>query len=77
MGNYLKMLFNPFNTCCEICGEPRGKKVHRKCSRILQKRHNAELAKRINDAAKEYELKNSMDISRRIRITGRDKEYYS
>lgn len=32
------MLMSSTFNICEICGEPRNKRIHKKCSRILQKR---------------------------------------
>ena len=32
------MLMSRTFNICEVCGEPRNKRVHSKCSRILQKR---------------------------------------
>lgn len=34
------MIFNPNYHTCGICGKPRAKGNHRKCSRILQKQRN-------------------------------------
>lgn len=36
------MILNPNYRTCEICGKPRAKGNHNKCSRTLQKQRNEE-----------------------------------
>lgn len=68
------MLLNPMAHKCEICGLPRANGNHRKCSRILQRRYNPELNKRINDGIRVDDLKVSLQRDLSVRIRGRTKE---
>lgn len=54
---------------CKVCGELKSKRIHRRCSKIMQKQYNEEEAKRITKAQKEYEYKRilSNDLNTRIR----------
>lgn len=65
------MLLNRQPCVCEICGEPRSKRIHSKCSRILQKRHNPEEWAKINKAIKEDDFHSSLKRQLRVRINGR------
>lgn len=68
------MLLNPMAGVCEICGELRSKRVHRKCSRELQRRHNPELNAKINAGIRADDLKVSMQRELSVRIRGRTKK---
>ncbi len=67
------MLLNPNAHLCEICGEPRSKRVHRKCSRILQQQYDPKMNKRINTAILLDDMKDSMQRELSVRIRGRTK----
>ena len=56
---------------CEICGELRSKRVHAKCSKILQQRHNPEEWAKINKLVKQDEFHDSLRRQLRVRINGR------
>lgn len=62
------MLLNREYAVCEICGEPRSKRVHRKCSRILQKRYNAEEYKKILEQQAKDDLAESVKRHLNARI---------
>ena len=68
------MLLNRFDCLCEICGEPRNKRVHSKCSRLLQQRYDPVLSGKINAAVRKDELIVSMRKAMSVRINGRTKE---
>ncbi|WAK45005.1 hypothetical protein Fifi067_00085 [Erwinia phage Fifi067] len=68
------MLLNREYAVCEICGEPRSKRVHRKCSRILQRRYDPIQQKKILAGVREDELKRSLQRDLSIRINGRHKD---
>jgi len=67
------MLLNRDYAVCEICGEPRSKRIHRKCSRILQKRYDPIINQKILAGVREDELKHSMQRGLSVRINGRHK----
>ncbi|ANJ65142.1 hypothetical protein FROZEN_10 [Erwinia phage vB_EamP_Frozen] len=68
------MLLNRNYAVCEICGEPRSKRIHRKCSRILQQRYDAEEWAKILANVRKDELGSTMERSRSVRINGRAKK---
>lgn len=68
------MLMSSTFNICEICGEPRNKKIHRKCSRILQKRYDPIRQQKILAQVREDELKSSMQRDLSVRINGRHKD---
>ncbi|AWN06262.1 hypothetical protein [Erwinia phage phiEaP8] len=68
------MLLSRSYAICEICGEPRSKRVHRKCSRELQRRYDPVLNAKINAGVRADELKISMQRELSVRIKGRTKE---
>lgn len=64
------MLLNREYAVCEICGEPRSKKVHRKCSSILQKRYNKDPQQKILAQVRKDELKRTLQRDLSVRING-------
>lgn len=64
------MLLNREYAVCEICGEPRSKRVHRKCSRILQKRYDKDQQQKILAQVREDELKRTLQRDLSVRING-------
>ena len=49
------MILNPNYRTCEICGKPRAKGNHNKCSRTLQKRRNEEEQALIRENQRKHE----------------------
>lgn len=49
------MILNPNYHTCEICGKPRAKGNHNKCSRTLQKRRNEEEQALIRENQRKHE----------------------
>lgn len=66
------MIIHPEYRICEICKQPRSKRVHSKCSKILQQRSKDPLiqAERevINQEAKKDALVHSVTTGRLARI---------
>lgn len=69
------MLISSTFNICEICGEPRSKRVHSKCSRILQRRRNnkeyCEEYKKITQGAATYDMLASVNKSLSVRLRNR------
>lgn len=64
------MLISSTFNICEHCGLERSKKVHKKCSRILQKKHDPKLWEKINKQVRKEDLAKSMARSLHMRIVG-------
>ena len=65
------MLMSSTFNICEICGEPRSKKIHRKCSRILQKRSREPQVKAERAIMLENERNDALQHSVRKSLTAR------
>lgn len=63
------MIMSSTYNICEICAQPRSKKIHSKCSRILQKRaRSREYQEEISTVRKNYRAEELVDTVTTTRL---------